>query len=317
MSCIYKGEVVETALSKNAKGGTEMMRDRLLRNLPNDLLQNYAIHLSRPREIYSDVKNILWCHDLAEDPENKILQDGGWKKFDFFVFVSQWQRDSYINMFSIPYDKSLIIPNAVEVEHKQRQKDNTTIKFIYHTTPHRGLGLAYTVFDALSKQYENIEFDVFSSFAVYGWQSRDAKFEPLFDKLREHPKINYHGAKDNGTVLGYLEKSHVFLYPRIWKETSCIAMIEALRSSCVVINPNYGALNETSENMSISYDFTEDMNKHAQKCYGITRWLLSQEQRQQGFINNIGNRENQSLSKNNISSFSKKWTNLLETLKNS
>jgi hypothetical protein len=85
---IYKGEVVETELSENSMGGTEMMRKRLLNNVQKELLEGYAIHFSRPRDIPKDVKNIMYCHDLAEDPENQVLLDNGWKQFDHFVFVS-------------------------------------------------------------------------------------------------------------------------------------------------------------------------------------------------------------------------------------
>ena len=73
MSMIYKGEVVESELSANSKGGTEMMRQRLLDNVNSELLDGFAIHLSRPRDIPTDVKNIFYCHDLVGDPENKIL----------------------------------------------------------------------------------------------------------------------------------------------------------------------------------------------------------------------------------------------------
>ena len=67
MSCIYKGTVVDTNLSTNARGGTEMMRERLLRHVPAELLQDYAIHFSRPREIYSDVKInlVLWIKSFC------------------------------------------------------------------------------------------------------------------------------------------------------------------------------------------------------------------------------------------------------------
>ena len=75
MSCVYKGKVIETDLSKNSNGGSEMMRQRLVKNVDKSLLKKYAIHLSRPRKIYDNVKNILYCHDLAMDPENKILKD--------------------------------------------------------------------------------------------------------------------------------------------------------------------------------------------------------------------------------------------------
>lgn len=78
MSMIYKGNVVESELSKNSIGGTEMMRQRLIDRAEPELLEKVAIHFSRPRDIPEDVPNIFYCHDLAEDPENKVLMDGGW-----------------------------------------------------------------------------------------------------------------------------------------------------------------------------------------------------------------------------------------------
>jgi hypothetical protein len=111
------------------------------------------------------VPNILWCHDLAEDPENKVLRDGGWEKFDHFVFVSNWQRDQYIVRFGIPYSKCSVIYNAVEKQYAPKEKDMSTIRFVYHTTPHRGLELLVPIFDALSKEFDNIHLDVYSSFS--------------------------------------------------------------------------------------------------------------------------------------------------------
>ena len=157
MSVVYKGEIVESELSANSKGGTEMMRQRLVDSVDKELLEKAAVHLSRPRELYEDVPNILWCHDLAEDPENKILRDGGWSLFDWFVFVSAWQRDQYIVRYGIPYSKCSVIHNAVETEYKPKEKDMETVRFIYHTTPHRGLELLVPIFDALAKQFDNIQ----------------------------------------------------------------------------------------------------------------------------------------------------------------
>ena len=65
MSCIYKGEVIETDLSKNSNGGTEMMRQRLIDGVGMGVLSKVAVHVGRVRELYNDVPNILWCHDFA------------------------------------------------------------------------------------------------------------------------------------------------------------------------------------------------------------------------------------------------------------
>lgn len=311
MSCIYKGEIVDTDLSRNAMGGTEMMRQRLLENVDKDLLKNYAIHFSRPRQMYDDVKNIFYCHDLAMDPENRILKDEGWKKFDHFVFVSYWQRDQYIMIYGIPYSKCTVIPNAIELEYTPVQKKTDIIRFIYHTTPHRGLELVYPIFDALSQQFENIHLDVYSSFKIYGWEQRDKPYERLFKNLESHPKVTYHGTKSNEEVLAALKEAHIFLFPSIWPETSCIAMIEAIRSGVLVIHPSYAALPETSAGATIMYEYTEVGNDHANMSYAVVKNLLEAQKLQPDLFNQIMNSDRCVLPRNGINNYTNSWNNLL------
>lgn len=315
MSCIYKGEIQNTELSQNARGGTEMMRSRVLEHVNSALLKDYAIHLSRAREIYSDVKNILWCHDLVEDPENRILQNNGWKKFDHFVFVSQWQRDTYIAAYGIPYSKCTVIPNAVEKEYKPRKKNTDIVRFIYHTTPHRGLELVYPIFDALVKKYDNVHLDVYSSFEIYGWKQRDEPYKELFEKIKSHSHMTYHGSVSNEEIIKALDKSHIFMYPCIWKETSCLALIEAIKSGLLCIHPNYGALLETAGDASISYDFTENTQMNANMCYYVAENLLSRINSDKDFFNNYTLSDKFALPRNSINNFKKSWNNLLEMLK--
>jgi UDP-glucose:(glucosyl)LPS alpha-1,2-glucosyltransferase len=314
MSMIYKGDVVETELSANSKGGTEMMRSRLLNNVEKGLLENVAVHFSRPRDIPKDVKNIMYCHDLAEDPENQILLENGWKQFDHFVFVTAWQRDQYIRLFGIPYSKCSVIPNAIEKRYEAEEKNTETIRFIYHTTPHRGLELLVPIFDALSQEYSNIHLDVYSSFSIYGWEQRDEPYMELFKQILKHPKMTYHGAVPNEEVLEALEKSHIFLYPNIWKETSCIALIEAIRSGLVCIHPNYGGLPETAANATIMYDFDEDATRHANMAYSITKSVLEHQKNDPQFINRFTRSDRFGLAPNDINTFSNLWSKLLRQI---
>lgn len=314
MSCIYKGEIINTDLSANAMGGTEMMRQRILDNVDPDLLKNFAIHLSRPRELYDDVPNIFYCHDLAEDPENSILKDGGWEQFYHFVFVSAWQRDQYIMKYDIPYSECSVIYNAIEKQYAPRNKDTSQIRFIYHTTPHRGLELLVPIFDALARQHSNIHLDVFSSFSIYGWESRDAEYRQLFDQIANHPHMTYHGAVDNETVLRTLDNAHVFLYPNIWKETSCIAMIEAIKSQVICVHPNFGALPETGANATIMYDYNEDPQLHANYCYSVANQLITTINSDSQYFNKFTTSDRFNLARNNIASFKTLWNALLRNL---
>lgn len=314
MSVVYKGQVIESELSKNSFGGTEMMRERLIKNVDPQLLEKCAIHFSRPRQMFDDVLNILYCHDLAEDPENNILADGGWEKFDHIVFVSAWQRDQYITRFNIPYSHTTVIYNAVESQYEPITKDVETIRFIYHTTPHRGLELLVPIFDSLCNHFDNIHLDVYSSFGIYGWAQRDEPYKELFKKIEDHPHMTYHGHQPNDVVLDALKKSHIFLYPNIWKETSCIAMIEAIKNQVICIHPNYGALTETAANATIVYEYNEDKLKHANYAFSITAQLLNAQRENPNYFNRFTYSDRYNLARNNIQSFTNVWNQVLSLL---
>lgn len=314
MSCIYKGQVIESEVSGNSRGGTEMMRTRVLENTRHDLLKNVAIHFSRPRQMYDDVKNILYAHDLAEDPEMNILTNGGWQQFDRLVFVSAWQRDQYITRYDIPYSKCTVIHNAIEKEYSAPEKEYDTIRFVYHTTPHRGLELLVPIFDALSNDYDNIHLDVYSSFGIYGWEQRDAPYEGLFTNIKTHSKMTYHGVQPNDVVLEALDNAHIFLYPNIWKETSCIAMIEAIRSGVLCIHPNHGALTETAGNATVMYDYTEDTRYHANYAYSVARQVLENQKADPTFLKNLTTSDRFALGRNSINTFSNLWNKLLRDM---
>lgn len=308
MSTILNGILVKSNMSKNAHGGSEMMAERLIRYINRELLEKVQIHVSRTSQNIFDEgkKQILWCHDLPSDPESKLLANGGFQKFAKLVFVSHWQRDQYISAFGMPYSHCTVIENAIELDFNYYPKDDSITRFIYHTTPHRGLELLYPIFDVLSKEFPNIHLDVYSSFGVYGWPERDRQYEPLFELLRTHPKITYHGAKSNAEVLEALSKAHLFLYPCIWPETSCIAMIEAIRSGCMVVHPTLAALNETADGATVDYDFTEDRQEHMKRAYATTRHILSLGNGLE-HLNRSESRVRFKLPKNSISSFKRKW----------
>jgi glycosyltransferase involved in cell wall biosynthesis len=133
----------------------------------------------------------------------------------------------------------------------------------YWSTPHRGLNILLPVFEELSKKYDTLELDVFSSFNLYGWPEKDKDYEELFDVCRNHPKINYHGTVDNTILREAIKDIHILAYPNTWEETSCITLLEAMSGGCLAVHPNYGALPETAANWTLQYQYDERPNNHA------------------------------------------------------
>lgn len=316
MSALVKGEISDTDLSRNARGGTEQMRDRLLRYVDKSLLQKVVIHFSRVRDenIISGIPNVFYAHDLIGDPESRILANGGFRKFSKLVFVSYWQRDQYMLAYNIPYQHCTVIENAIEKQFEAKSKPTDTINFIYHTTPHRGLQLLYPIFDQLTKIHSNIHLDVFSSFGVYGWAERDRQYETLFNQLRQHKNITYHGARSNDDVLKALDKAHIFLYPCIWQETSCIAMIEAIKSGVLAIHPNLAALPETASECTMMYDYTEDNQVHMNRCFHMANSVIKDIKNNPSYLEKFTHEQKCSLPVNSIEYFTGRWNRLLSDL---
>jgi UDP-glucose:(glucosyl)LPS alpha-1,2-glucosyltransferase len=260
-----KGNVV------GAKGGTEMIKEALIKRLDPDLASQFNIIHSRVREIDPNKKNILVLHDLFGDPEAQHLKDPeSRRRFSKLVFVSNWQFQQYNLALGVTYSDSIVLKNAIEPINDVEKSTDGPIRLIYHTTPHRGLELLVPAYEVLYKKYgDKIVLDVYSSFNIYGWPQRDEQYKSVFDKCREHPGINYHGAVSNEEVREALKKAHIFAYPSIWQETSCIAAIEAMSAQCAVICPNLAALPETTANFGLMYQYDEDPNVHVRRFLNL------------------------------------------------
>jgi len=256
-------------IAGNAMGGTEIMKNGLIERIDPELLDNFQIFVSRVHEDLSDKHvRILWLQDLAGDPASEHLKDGGWRNFAKLIFSSHWQMRGFIEMYNIPWSKCMVIHNAINpLNLVEKPKDK--IKLIYTPTPHRGLDILYAVFNKLCEKHDNIELDVFSSFKLYGWEERDNPYTQLFESLEAHPKINYHGTQSNEVVRSALEQAHIFAYPSIWQETSCLCLMEAMSAGLACAHPNFGALPETASNWTFMYQWNEDKNSHAQMFYTV------------------------------------------------
>jgi glycosyltransferase involved in cell wall biosynthesis len=266
-----------------AQGGTEIMMENLYSSLPSELLSNFQIIPGRIKneELDENKIRISYHHDLPGDPAADYLKNEGWKKFHILVFVSNWQMQNFINYYKIPWSRCIVIENSIiPINDVNFNKPTDKIKLIYTSTPHRGLNVLLSVFPNLLEKYPNLELDVFSSFKLYGWDQRDKEFETLFDFCRNHPNINYHGSQPNDVVREALRNSHIFAYPSIWQETSCLCLIEAMSAGLICVHSNLGALYETSGNWTYQYHYQEDLTKHCATFQSILEIAI------QNFIKN-------------------------------
>ncbi len=266
--------IIRNEYNEKSKGGTELSIAELEKYVGEEALADFQIIPSRFRGLKEGLIPIYWVHDTENDPEMDHLKNGGWRKFAMLVFVSNWQMQRFIEKFQIPWSRCFVLPNAVEPFEKPIWLDNaSTLNFIYHTTPHRGLSVLAAAFEKLSQE-EDVHLDVYSSFSIYGWTERDAQFEPLYNRLRSNPKVTYHGAVPNSEVREALIHNHGFVYPCIWPETGCRALIEAMCAGTLSTTTNYGCLYETAGTLASTYQMQDDLNVLAGDTYGIMKGLV-------------------------------------------
>jgi glycosyltransferase involved in cell wall biosynthesis len=113
---------------------------------------------------------------------------------------------------------------------------------------------------------KSVHLDVYSSTQVYGdnFKSRnDDQFKDLYAQAESLPNVSYIGYKPNEFIKDNLKNYHMFAYPNIWEETSCIAAIEAMAAGLYCITTNYGALFETCAEFAVYVPYEKEFVKLA------------------------------------------------------
>ena len=252
-------------------GGSENQFRLLLKYLSDESFKdiNLILNDTNPNLLEKDRINILWVHHFVNQKE--IINLGIKEyvdKLDYIVFNSNWNFEKFGYQFKIPESKSIVIRNAIEkIEFQEKPKDK--INLIYHTTPWRGLVHLVKVFKSLN--LENVELNVCSSTKIYGKKFDDINakdFENIFNNCKNTKNINYLGFLNNNKIIELLKNMHIYSFPSIWPETSCISAIESMAAGCEVVTTNLGALYETCTPFSALICFDKNLD-NLEKKYSV------------------------------------------------
>ena len=258
----------ENEISIASNGGTELTKRSIAKLIPSDLANEFQIIASRVREINEDKIRVYWQHDLAEDPEvNHLKNESSRNRFHKMVFSSNWQLNDFNTKLGLPLNEKIQVIETPITPFEYKPKEKDVINIVYFSTPQRGLELLVPVMEALSLKHNNIHLHVFSSFKIYGWDEADKQFEPLYEKIRNHPNMTYHGFAPQEVLKEHLLRAHILAYPCVWKETSCRVLIESMSAGLLCVHPNLAALPDTSGGLTSMYQFQENPNIHANIHY--------------------------------------------------
>ncbi len=255
-------------INNESFGGSENQLRFLLKHLPDESFKdiNLILNNTNPDLIEKNKINILWMQHFVNQKEAQNIGSKDYvNKLDYIVFNSNWNFEKFQYQFKIPEEKSLVIKNAIEkIEHQEKPKEK--INLIYHTTPWRGLIHLLKVFKNLD--LENVELNVCSSTIIYGKEFDNIlgkKFEKIFDECKLAKNVNYLGFVENTKIIELLKKMHIYAFPSVWPETSCISAIEAMAAGCQIVASNLGALYETCAPFGTLISFDSNFNNFEKK----------------------------------------------------
>jgi glycosyltransferase involved in cell wall biosynthesis len=241
------------------RGGTELMMANLSQQLGgwpsslNLIVSNCSLHQIDPNK-----KNIVWQHlDTDQEASQGAANPQFQQAVACWIFVSEWQREKWVNYFGIHPNKTVVIRNAIHSFNWQLKPASQQIEMIYTSTPWRGLDVLLDAIDQL--QHQNWRLTVYSSTIIYGKGFSDSTmrgYQSLFDRCRQHTQIQYVGYGLNQAVRKRLQGSHLWVYPSTFPETSCISAIEAASAGCQVVTTRLGALEETLGESACFVDYT-------------------------------------------------------------
>ena len=249
-------------------GGSENQLRLLFKYVPDEnfkevnlILNNTNLDLIEKGRI-----NILWMQHFVNQKEAANLGSKEFvDKLDYIVFNSNWNFEKFQYQFKIPEHKSIVIKNAIEnIEYKEKPKDK--INLIYHTTPWRGLAILLKIFKNLN--LKNVELNVCSSTLIYGKKFNDMylhKYQNIFDECSKMKNVNYHGYMKNNKLINFLKEMHIYSFPSIWPETSCISAIESMAAGCQIVTTNLGALYETCAPFGTLISFDKNLENLEKK----------------------------------------------------
>ena len=268
-------------------GGSENQLRLLLKYLPDESFKNINLILNNTDYdlLEKERINVLWMQHFVNQKEAQNLGSKDYAdKIDYIVFNSNWNFEKFMYQFKIPEAKSLVIKNAIEkIEFQEKPRDK--INLIYHTTPWRGLANLLNIFKSLNLK-NNVELNVCSSTKIYGksFDSVYAKqYTNLFNECKNLKNVNYLGFVENKKIIELLKKTHIYAFPSIWPETSCISAIESMAAGCEIVSTNLGALYETCAPFGTFVGFDRNFES-LEKKYG--KILLNS-------IENFWSKENQ------------------------
>lgn len=196
----------------------------------------------------TDAPTFLWCHDLitpgAEATENYIKM----------LCLTPFHKRYAMGTQGIPADKIHVTRNGIRPDRFKDGSGETVNpylsrknpnKFVFPSSPDRGLDRAMRVLDKVRETYPDVELHVFYGIEhlhKYGLADLAARLKAM---MEERPWVKYHGATQQDVLMDHLKEAAIWLHPCDFVETSCITAMEMVCAGVYPVTRRLGGLMDT------------------------------------------------------------------------
>ena len=178
----------------------------------------------------------LWVHDVL--PHNSDILQTHKEKFKKVMVLCKWHKFFVQDYYKLPEELFYVTRNAIE---EKRFEVNSTPKipyrFIYTSSPDRGLSEALNLFPEIKQKYPEATFEIFCNHSFINGVDIDR-----IESMKDY--VHLHGRVSQEQLTLELLKSDVWFYPTIFDETYCISAVEAQAAGCLCVSVARGSLSE-------------------------------------------------------------------------
>jgi glycosyltransferase involved in cell wall biosynthesis len=182
----------------------------------------------------------LWCHDLMiPGVENGLNQDK-------VLSLSPFHRDFLSSSQGVPRDRILLTRNGISPEKWEKipQKTKIPYKFVYASSPDRGLDRLMHILDIVREKYP-VELHVYYGLDNLYKFGQSGLADKLKSMMNERAWVHYHGFTEQKSMYEQCADAAVWCHPNDFIETYCITVLEMMRAGAYAITRKWGGLADT------------------------------------------------------------------------
>lgn len=169
------------------------------------------------------------------------------KNCDALFFVGHWQAELFTQAYHLDPSKVFVAYNGVDEDifHSDKSFHQREAQMVYCSTPFRGLKQLLQFFPQIRQKVPHARLAVLSGMQIYGCSLEydQSRYGDIYE-LADQPGVTMHGPLAKPEMASILSQSRLLAYPNTFKETFCIAALEAQASGLPVVSSNLAAMKE-------------------------------------------------------------------------